>query len=245
MIKFFRHIRQRLLSESKFSKYLLYAIGEIVLVVIGILIALQINNWNDLRKKSALKHNYIESLKKDLAADLVYFDVQIEKDSIDFHTLQSFSARLSGASTSKDTLIKIARFEFLPYTDIKNDLNMSTYNSLITSGNIDVFDERTRESLLKFNNLQINSNSLIDRNDELYFNSVVHYRNKYPFNSALNGINGPIMDPFWASLDENTLKADFNGVLTAKISMLFNSIQDRKELRIKTQEMLDGLNVNP
>lgn len=50
MIKFFRKIRQRLLSENKFGKYLLYAIGEIVLVVIGILIAIQINNRNELRK---------------------------------------------------------------------------------------------------------------------------------------------------------------------------------------------------
>ncbi|MEW4925770.1 DUF6090 family protein [Algibacter sp. 2305UL17-15] len=46
MIKFFRKIRQKLLSENRFRKYLLYAVGEIVLVVIGILIALQINNWN-------------------------------------------------------------------------------------------------------------------------------------------------------------------------------------------------------
>jgi hypothetical protein len=47
MVKFFRKIRQKLLSENKFSKYFIYAIGEIVLVVIGILIALQINNWNE------------------------------------------------------------------------------------------------------------------------------------------------------------------------------------------------------
>ena len=47
MIKFFRKIRQKLLTENKFSKYLIYAIGEIVLVVIGILIALQINTWNN------------------------------------------------------------------------------------------------------------------------------------------------------------------------------------------------------
>lgn len=47
MIKFFRHIRQRLLTENKISKYLLYAIGEIILVVIGILIALQVNNWRE------------------------------------------------------------------------------------------------------------------------------------------------------------------------------------------------------
>jgi hypothetical protein len=47
MIKFFRHIRQSLILENKTGKYLKYAIGEIVLVVIGILIALQINNWNE------------------------------------------------------------------------------------------------------------------------------------------------------------------------------------------------------
>ena len=50
MIKFFRNIRKSLLNEGKTSKYLKYAIGEIVLVVIGILIALQINNWNEHRK---------------------------------------------------------------------------------------------------------------------------------------------------------------------------------------------------
>ena len=50
MIKFLRRIRQKLLSENKISKYVLYAIGEIFLVVIGILIALQINNWNETRK---------------------------------------------------------------------------------------------------------------------------------------------------------------------------------------------------
>jgi hypothetical protein len=50
MIRFFRKIRQKLLTENKFSKYVLYAIGEIVLVVIGILIALSINNWNEQHK---------------------------------------------------------------------------------------------------------------------------------------------------------------------------------------------------
>jgi uncharacterized membrane protein YgaE (UPF0421/DUF939 family) len=50
MIKFFRKIRKRMLTENRFSKYLIYAIGEIVLVMIGILLALQINNWNEHRK---------------------------------------------------------------------------------------------------------------------------------------------------------------------------------------------------
>jgi len=50
MINFFRRIRKRLAEDNKPLKYLRYAIGEIVLVVIGILIALQINNWNERRK---------------------------------------------------------------------------------------------------------------------------------------------------------------------------------------------------
>jgi hypothetical protein len=50
MLHFFRQIRQRLLTDNKFSKYLLYAVGEILLVVIGILVALQIDNWNEERK---------------------------------------------------------------------------------------------------------------------------------------------------------------------------------------------------
>ena len=50
MIKFFRNFRQAMINQNRVSKYMLYAIGEIVLVVIGILIALQINNWNEQRK---------------------------------------------------------------------------------------------------------------------------------------------------------------------------------------------------
>jgi len=70
MIKFFRKIRQKLLVESKFSKYFVYAIGEILLVMIGILLALQVNNWNDERKlKNSEKSSLIEinnSLEKDI-----------------------------------------------------------------------------------------------------------------------------------------------------------------------------------
>ena len=53
MIKFFRHIRQSMINQNKTKKYLLYAIGEIILVVIGILIAIQINKWNENRKQKA------------------------------------------------------------------------------------------------------------------------------------------------------------------------------------------------
>lgn len=108
MIKFFRKIRQKLLTENKFSKYLIYGIGEILLVVIGILIALSINNWNEEVKNSIEEKIIFKQLQIDFNSNLKQLDQKIAmrvdfmysskqlfkyidnpksriKDSIDFH----------------------------------------------------------------------------------------------------------------------------------------------------------------
>jgi hypothetical protein len=79
MIKFFRKIRQKLLSENKFSKYFIYAIGEIVLVVVGILIALQINNANESWKKDQLKQELYLELKSSIMSDTVALNSEKER----------------------------------------------------------------------------------------------------------------------------------------------------------------------
>ncbi|WP_262897662.1 DUF6090 family protein [Algoriphagus lutimaris] len=70
MISFFRKIRQKLLSQNKVTRYLVYAIGEIFLVVMGILIALQVNNWNESQKNKATEQKLLRELKDDLSATL-------------------------------------------------------------------------------------------------------------------------------------------------------------------------------
>jgi len=70
MINFFRRIRRKLADDNKPLKYFRYAIGEIVLVVLGILIALQINNWNEERKSKILGNNYTKLVYKDLQNDI-------------------------------------------------------------------------------------------------------------------------------------------------------------------------------
>src|SRR5210317_307943 len=70
MIKFFRRIRYNLMSENKTGKYFKYAIGEIVLVMIGILLALQVNNWNEGKKEAVLETYYLNRLIEDLEADI-------------------------------------------------------------------------------------------------------------------------------------------------------------------------------
>ncbi|MFD2824509.1 DUF6090 family protein [Lacinutrix iliipiscaria] len=77
MIKFFRKIRQKLITENKTGKYFKYAIGEIILVVIGILIALQINNWNEGRKINVNQLKYLTLLKKEAQSNIANIDFEI------------------------------------------------------------------------------------------------------------------------------------------------------------------------
>lgn len=79
MIKFFRKIRQRLLVENRFNKYLLYASGEIILVVIGILIALQINNKNEAKNNKELFIKILKEVRKDLETDLSKTEFLLER----------------------------------------------------------------------------------------------------------------------------------------------------------------------
>ncbi len=75
MITFFRKMRQYLLPEGKTGRYLKYAVGEIILVVIGILIALQINNWNENRKVRIAQKGLLENFYDNLGADSVVLAV--------------------------------------------------------------------------------------------------------------------------------------------------------------------------
>ncbi|WP_191860300.1 DUF6090 family protein [Hanstruepera ponticola] len=77
MIKFFRKIRQNMIQENRASKYMLYAVGEIILVVIGILIALQINNTNEAKKERAKELNYLKNIKTDLNLTITELDLFI------------------------------------------------------------------------------------------------------------------------------------------------------------------------
>ncbi len=74
MLKFFRIIRQKLVIKGNFKKYLIYAIGEILLVMIGILLALEVNNWNEERIREAVELEFLEGFKYDLEIDFEYIE---------------------------------------------------------------------------------------------------------------------------------------------------------------------------
>lgn len=143
MIKFFRKIRQTLLTENKFSKYLLYAIGEIVLVVIGILIALQINNFNEQRKDSEKEQVILKQLKEDYETDLIQLKQKMKmRNEIVSSAFNVLKAIDYPDKIVRDTLImNIAKVDNNPTFDpIQNDL--------ISSGNLRLIKNEKLKRLL-------------------------------------------------------------------------------------------------
>ena len=154
MIKFFRKIRQRLLTENKFSKYLLYAIGEIALVVIGILIALGINNWNIEQNERTIENKLYDNLLTSLSSDSK--DLQIINEAVNqsleaqqiiiSKSLEDIVAEYSESNIHKIVLdVMSARRSFFPkygaYYQITNEgLTQLISSEEIKSQLIEVYD---------------------------------------------------------------------------------------------------------
>jgi len=75
----FKELKKRLLIEKKVKNYILYAIGEIILIVVGILVAMNINNWNDNRKNISKSEYFIDEVSTDLKRDTTYFNFALER----------------------------------------------------------------------------------------------------------------------------------------------------------------------
>ncbi|TXE18804.1 hypothetical protein ES692_04960 [Psychroserpens burtonensis] len=137
MIKFFRHIRQRYISEGKTTKYFKYAIGEIILVVIGILIALNINNWNENRKTKAHQLASMKEIIENLNYDILRCENNIKTNTFIVQGLDSLRASISNTIDGKDETANIYYYSFKYATDYsKAVLNKSAYDELINSGSV-------------------------------------------------------------------------------------------------------------
>jgi hypothetical protein len=135
MIKFFRKIRQDLLSKGKTGKYFKYAIGEIILVVIGILLALSINTWNEERKEKLVIRNLLHNIRLDMQTDTLQFSKNIQ----DIPEVIA-NATLLLNSTELDTLSANDLFNNLPYYSFYYVINNKSYEKVINAGITDFFE---------------------------------------------------------------------------------------------------------
>ena len=114
MIKFFRRIRYDLMEKNKTGKYLKYAIGEIVLVVIGILIALSINNWNETRKDQQELRNILQSIVVDMKEDVRMMKWASETLKKDNEKIKSFLNHHDYSGFTRDSLEQSLETFYVP-----------------------------------------------------------------------------------------------------------------------------------
>ena len=174
MIKFFRNIRQNLLMENKTGKYLKYAIGEIVLVVIGILIALSINNWNDQRKNAASELNYYQRILDDFELDKILIAELLEKDNKRIDASKELLLDLDSGTNDKNYLLN--KFLFAIRGEIFIPRNV-TFKDLVSSGNLNLLsDISIKNSLIQYyselENKQAQMKQNRDENLKLIFDLV-------------------------------------------------------------------------
>ena len=183
MIKFFRKIRYNLMEQSKTGKYFKYAIGEIVLVVIGILIALSINNWNESNKESQIEQMYLKNLLSDLIDQDTSIEVQLENEETFFKSCnyiikdyQQNSTLVIDSTFFKHATILTSRKTFV-ITD-------PTYTDLISSGNINILKNIDfKDKLIKYYQeleriekiIQNNNSLLIDQDYLSSYNKSGYY----------------------------------------------------------------------
>ena len=131
MIKLFRNIRQNLLNEGKTTKYFKYAIGEIILVVIGILIALSINNWNENRKTAIIEKNILIEISNGLKKDLIDINHNVQGHLSGINSVKYWTKIINTENVNTDS-VQIEYHRLLrTYASIQNT---SSYESLKSRG---------------------------------------------------------------------------------------------------------------
>ncbi len=164
MIKFFRRIRQKLLAENKFKNYLLYGAGEILLVVIGILLALQVNNWNNERIEKNQIFSFLQNFQDDLKADILGYENRIDflKEIIQY----------------KEKVLSMSEF---------TNLSIDSLYIFISSRDCDININTTTFSKIKNLGLSLNSQNIKLSNavDEYYVNSISNLKDFIEWDSEI------------------------------------------------------------
>ena len=252
MIKFFRHFRQNLLVEGKTKKYLKYAVGEIILVVIGIMIALQLNNWNENRKNQDLVNIYKSELVNDLLMDVNHFTFHLDLAKEENRIIDSLRTILNHPNANMDTLNTIVRksltffkrekWMMLATTEYPI-ISDNTFQSLQSSGQITLLNNQLQEEIASFygytKKYSFMEQEILSNKNEVYFSYIKTIPTKQSQN--LNIVNQNINNQAWQNVDWNSVQIKFITLLNAYYELKLKTIFFNEMRLYKTNIMIEQL----
>ena len=171
MLKFFRKIRKNLLTENKFSKYLFYAIGEILLVVIGILIALSINNWNNGRIERKEEEKSYLNIKRQIIDDKNDLLKVIDYNDYFSRAYQYGIKIIMSSNRSKIDSLALVTMSLSQFSDFHNSGNI--YQTLVNSGDLKLLkNSKITSAVQKLETTYVFTNKLENIHWELIINEL-------------------------------------------------------------------------
>lgn len=235
MLKFFSKIRQKLVSENKFSNYLLYAIGEIILVVIGILIALSINNWNEKRKENIKLKTALQSVYNDLVIDSLLITKALPGVNTRLTATNSLITRSYATTTNLDSLINIMKNEFPVRWYSSPAYNTNTFSNLKSTGVFDILPDTIKNPLSKYYTVMQSSQDFNEKTLAQYRIHLDDFVKKYNIIGRLydeNYYNSYLYNHTWTNIDSK----DFTprvAVMLASYRVLYAGAQTELETNQK------------
>lgn len=188
MIKFFRIIRQNLIQESRIGKYLIYAIGEIILVVIGILIALQINNLNEFKKERNIEKDYLTRIKLDLQKDTAYLINHFENSKNNSELVKTFIQTMYLNQNSHQDFVNLNSSTTWNAQELT--LQDNTFSEISNSGKFGIISNlELKEALIdyyKSYNIHASHIAEMNRTGLQMLTEVFHFLIKYFKGSVFN-----------------------------------------------------------
>jgi hypothetical protein len=240
MIKFFRKIRLNLLSEGKTGKYIKYAIGEIVLVVIGILIALQINNWNQERIQAAEMDGLKKSISSAIQSDIKYLKlIRTGRENIGIRADSIFNTYID---SQKEVLV-FNDYAFIANTfgELSNIIyyqpNLSAFNALKNSIYLSKLQGTDIELLL---NSFYSSAERLHQQEEDYNQTL-----KTDFQTWSNKFrnkDGALFKRPWEYMESGDIKEHFLGILNDEytIALFAKSFEELDMVDLYDQQIILG-----
>ena len=170
MAKIFRNLRLNSISGNRFRHYVLYAIGEIVLVVIGILIALQVNNWNENRKNLITEKSYVKSLINDLQKDTSDLRIAIKFNKSKISGLDSLltlkTKNLQLQDNNDQLYLLFGKYFSRPYSFTNNN---TTLAQITNSDALSFFRKQVADSIASFQQNLIGIKGQTEAYEKIHF----------------------------------------------------------------------------
>lgn len=243
MLRFFSKMRYQLAAENRAAKYLRYALGEILLVVIGILIALQVNNWNENRKQKIQEHLLIQSIVSDLKMDTLMITRTLKILKEDTTQVFGFIERMSDSKVTLDTLVQIARFEIDPRLHVNTTFNDNTFKSLLSTGSLNILDQWLQDELLHIHEMHEANISRTQLNSGAYVSQVTAFARKYPLPDYGNiSPHSKLADAIWQEAEFEELGVYLNAVLSIRNVTNLYAINQLNEILNETNKFLVRIN---